>query len=120
MQADAILYLTHAASNFIKAPKNLTVPVGPQTTAPFFCQHDSADDILWKVNGSSLHQYSGSEVTACTNILPNRQRLDKLKIKARAEYNTTTVVCVAVFFNHDRTAEESDLATLTITGTIIL
>ena len=77
-------------------PSNVTLPIRSQTEAVFRCQHQSADVISWRVNGSSVRQFP--DITT-GSINENGAIVYTLTIPARSEYNGTEVVCLALFID---------------------
>ena len=82
------------------------------TEAVFTCQHANATFIRWKINGSFVKNPS-IDVTPDTIRNENGTLVDTLTIIARAEYNQTTVVCVAQF--DDGTPNEESIP-VTLSG----
>ena len=71
-----------------------------QETATFYCQHSNSDGINWRVNGQSLSVLNSSNIrSSSNNPQSNGARLYSLSIKALSEFNRSTVVCVAIFFD---------------------
>ena len=81
-----------------------------QQVAVFNCQHQTADNIGWRVNGTFLSRHQPQGVISHSNGV-----LSTLNITASIEYNETTIDCVAVFYSED-VFQVSSLAYLYIQG----
>ena len=82
--------------------------------AEFRCQHPTADDITWAINGTSLNQLQDPDNNLMTpSRIENGSAVQILSIPALPIYNNTDVVCVAVILN-PLTSESSPPATLTV------
>ena len=83
------------------------------TEAVFTCRHANATIIQWRVNGSFVGTDPPIDITPGITRNENGTLVDTLTIIARAEYNGTTVVCVAQFY--DGTPDEESM-TVTLLG----
>ena len=75
-------------------PSNITLLIGSEREAVFRCQHQSADTIGWRVNGSPTRLFPDIRASA---IAENGAIVYTLSIPARSEYDGTEVECVALF-----------------------
>ena len=89
---------------------DVTLPLG--SLAEFRCQHQTADDITWTVNGISTNQLQDPSIVTSSRI-EDGATVQILSIPALPIYNNTDVVCVAVILN-PLTSESSPPATLTV------
>ena len=89
---------------------DITLALG--SLAEFRCQHQTADNIGWTVNGSSTNQLQAPDIMTSSRI-ENGAAVQILSIPALPVYNNTDVVCVAVILN-PLTSESSPPATLTV------
>ena len=82
------------SSEILEPPKNTTVFLNQ--TAEFRCEF-SGDHVSWRVNGkprSELTSVSRDDLNTELVDSKNRNPLEILTIKARAEYNGTTFQCL--------------------------
>ena len=93
---------------FTVTPSSITV--GVNNVAVFRCQHQSAQSISWRVNGSSVS--GNTDITPSTNRAQDGSLTYTLMILARPTYNGTEVECIALFL--DSQPEVSPTATLII------
>ena len=89
---------------------DVTLPLG--SLAEFRCQHQTADDIIWTVNGISTNQLQDPDIVASSRT-ENGATVQILSIPALPVYNNTDVVCIAIFFS-SLPPESSPPATLTV------
>ena len=89
---------------------DVTLPLG--SLAEFRCQHPTADDITWAINGTSLNQLQDPDIVTSSRI-ENGSAVQILSIPALLMYNNTDVVCIAVILN-PLTSESSPSASLTV------
>ena len=73
------------------------VGVAPRAQAVFYCQHLTADYVVWEVNDSLLVRNPPPGITPDTTRDNNGSLVDTLTITARPEFNGMKVVCVAGF-----------------------
>ena len=71
------------------------MPIG--ALAVFRCQHQTADTIRWRVNGTLVGRSPPPDITPSTTRDNNGNLVDTLTVIARSQYNGTMVVCVARF-----------------------
>ena len=97
---------------FIETPSSITVEFvsGVDRTVEFRCQHDRADAIIWKLNGSSIRDYDG---IMGSSIREDGILVDTLSIPVIPAYNRSEVVCSALV---DGSFVDTPAAVLTITG----
>ena len=78
-----------------------TETVTSESIATFYCQHNRAEAAIgWLVNGTALSQLDATvNVTHSRTPLPGSTTLNTLMFPARLEYNETSIVCLAVFFD---------------------
>ena len=67
--------------------------VGEQAT--FYCNHSATSSIAWRVNQTSLSRLNLETITGKTIRYSGGGFVHELTILALAEYNQTTVECVA-------------------------
>ena len=79
-------------------------------TVVFRCQHDQADGIIWKLNGSPSRDYDG---VVDSSVRENGIRVDTLTVPVIPAYNRSEVVCTAIV---DGSFVDTPAAVLTITG----
>lgn len=77
---------------FTVSPSTEIVPEGG--TSRFECQHINADNIGWRINGSSISHYSTPDIVSSTNDVGKT-----LSIIARSQYNESRIECIAFFFD---------------------
>ena len=86
-------------ATFAISPSPLTVAV-EQETAVFYCQHLTSDGINWRVNGQSLNILNSPNIISSSdNPQSNGIKVYSLSIRILSEFNQSTVVCVATFFD---------------------
>ena len=66
-----------------------------QERAIFHCQHNSCDDISWRVNGTSSNS---PNITIEGDPLNGGGYRSSLSISTLLGFNETTIECVAIFF----------------------
>lgn len=75
-------------------PSSLNVTV-EQGVAVFHCQHESSDDITWRLNGKAV---SSPNITIERVPLGSGGFYSSLLIPTLLDFNQTTIECVAVFY----------------------
>ena len=100
---------------FNEAPVSVEVPVGSE--AVFRCQHSTANNIDWIVNGSFVGRSPPPDITLGI-ITEGDNPVDTLTIVARHDYNGTTIVCVAVFRDGSPDETSQPAAVLRVQGEI--
>ena len=98
--------------DFIVSPTSQTVPI--EEDAEFRCQHDSADILRWRVNGSLIslsNRPDGVQFGVADPVIT-------LTIPAFLEYNGTEVVCVAQFDSGSPDQESNPPAILFVSGNL--
>ena len=78
---------------FEVTPSPLTVAV-EQGRAIFNCQHNSSDDIIWRVNGTSPNS---SHISIEGVPLSGGGFRASVSVRTLLNFNETTIECVAVF-----------------------
>lgn len=99
---------------FTETPQPKNVSSGEIAT--FQCQHSTADSIGWKLNGTLLNVYTPPNTTVISYPLSNGDIVFRLIITAFQHYNTTQIVCIAIFPTEGLGAVESTPVTLLIQG----
>ena len=93
-----ILIITPLVTGFLEVPRAIIVAVGK--SAKFYCNHSATQDIAWRVNDTSLSVLKLSTITTQrirvqTNGTVGDSFVHELAIQALAEYNQTSVHCLA-------------------------
>ena len=120
-----ILWVTHSRVLYIYTLSSLDFTVQPSNKKVFAgidvlfqCSHSSADNIGWRLNGTSINTPNFTKECHYyreVRYLNDSTKLNIFKIRAAPGCNDTTVQCVAFFFNN--TAPEiSTEATLIVQG----
>ena len=89
------VYPLSLAATFDMTPSPLNVAV-EQRVATFHCQHNSCDDISWRVNGTFPNS---PNITTEGDPLDGGGYWSSLFISTLLGFNETTIECVAVFFD---------------------
>ena len=89
-----------------------------QEIAVFNCQHLSANDVEWLLNGTSLERAGVRNVSSSVQFNGNIKHYT-LSIVTHLEYNQTTVECVATF-NDGSPPQFTGAVTLLIQGELIV
>ena len=80
-------------ADFLEIPTSQTVSLGEM--AEFRCRHDTADILVWRVNGSLISQANPPPDITIEFISGG----SKLTIVGRSEYDGTEVIGVARYFS---------------------
>lgn len=91
--------VTINATTFTTIPLAKNVSAGERVV--FQCQHETADGIGWKLNGTLLNTFNPANVTATGLPLPNGNVIYNLILTALPRYNNTTIECIATFLNQE-------------------
>ena len=94
---------------FIEEPLSLNVTIEHKAT--FHCEHVSADAFSWRMNGTSLSDFT--DLHAYVDFIG---RLSTLTVTALPEYNATVIQCVAFFISNTSRQEVTPDAILLIQG----
>ena len=89
------LYTMSYILGFVQTPSPQNVSAGEIAT--FQCQHSTADLSTWKLNGTLLNSYTPPNTSVVNSLLSNGDFVSRLVITALTHYNTTQIVCVAIF-----------------------
>ena len=92
----------------LPSPLNVTVE---QEVAVFYCQHETSDDITWKVNGTTR--------SSLTIPLSGGGFRSSLSIETHLDFNETTIKCVAIFFERSSPFQFTEPVTLLIQGLLL-
>ena len=65
-----------------------------QGVAVFHCQHESSDDIFWRLNGNAVN----SPNITVEKVLSSGTLNSTLSIPTLLDFNPTIIKCVAVFY----------------------
>lgn len=93
-------------SSFIEEPKTQVITAGQ--TAQFHCRHSAANQITWRINGSSISNSNLRNISMKSMPLTDGHARYILNIEGVVTYNGTHVVCVAVFTSGVCTTKESN------------